>query len=105
MNCSLLREIILRYYATSRKVAVTSPYEVIGFFFKLPNAFSCTMALTKVSTRNLPGGGGGDRGHNLKADNFAEICEPIVYKIRDPQHLTPYRSPRPVTGFGLSFYS
>jgi hypothetical protein len=48
------------YFA--RKVAGSSPDEVIGFF-NLPNPSSCTMALgstqplTDMSTRNLPGGG------------------------------------------------
>jgi hypothetical protein len=46
-----------RHYATSRKVAVSIPDEVIGFF-SLPNPSSRTMAqpLTEMSTRNLPGG-------------------------------------------------
>jgi hypothetical protein len=50
----------LRYYATSRKVAGTSPDEVD--FFNLPIPSSRTMALgstqplTEMSTRNLPAG-------------------------------------------------
>jgi hypothetical protein len=50
----------LRHYATSRKVAGSSPDEVD--FFNWPNPSSCTMALgstqslTEMSTRNLPGG-------------------------------------------------
>jgi hypothetical protein len=48
------------YYATSRKVADSSPDEVD--FFNLPNSSSRNMALgltqplTEMSTRNLPGG-------------------------------------------------
>jgi hypothetical protein len=51
----------LRQYATSRKVAGSSPDEM-DFFFNLPNPSNRTMALgstqplTKISTRNLPGG-------------------------------------------------
>jgi hypothetical protein len=55
----------LRNYATSRKVAVSSPDEVV--FFNLPNSFSRTVALgstqllTEMSIRNLPGGLKGGR--------------------------------------------
>jgi hypothetical protein len=51
------------HYATSRKVTGSIPDEVIGIFFNLPNPSSRTMALgstqpvTKMSIRNLPGGG------------------------------------------------
>jgi hypothetical protein len=39
------------------------------------------------------GGGGGGKTHNRartvrKADNLAAICEPIVYTMWNPQHLT-----------------
>jgi hypothetical protein len=55
----------LSYYAISRKVAGSSPDEVIVlfcFFFNLPNPSSQTVALgstqlvTGMSTRNFPGG-------------------------------------------------
>jgi hypothetical protein len=55
----------VRHYATSRKVAVSISDGVNGFSFNRPNPFSSTMALgstqplTEMSTRNLPGGGGG----------------------------------------------
>jgi hypothetical protein len=56
----------LRYYATNRKVVGSIPDEGIGFFFNLPNS-SCrnmalgpTQPLTKMSTRNFPGGKGVD---------------------------------------------
>jgi hypothetical protein len=60
-------------------------------FFNLPNPSSRTMALgstqplTEMSTRNIPGGEGQPA---CKADNFTAICEPIVYKMWEPQHLT-----------------
>jgi hypothetical protein len=50
----------LRHYATSRKVAVSSPYEVN--FFNSPDpssrimALGSTQPLTEMSTMNLPGG-------------------------------------------------
>jgi hypothetical protein len=49
------------HYATSRKVAVSIPDEIIGFF-NLSNPSSCSMALgstqplTEMSTTNVPGG-------------------------------------------------
>jgi hypothetical protein len=49
----------LRHYATSRKVASSSP-DGVDFFFNLPNPSNRTMALgstqPEMSTRNLPGG-------------------------------------------------
>jgi hypothetical protein len=57
---------IAGHYATSRKVAGSSPNEVD--FFNLPNPSSHTMALgstqllTEMSTRHIPGGGGGAKG-------------------------------------------
>jgi hypothetical protein len=75
----------VKFHATSRKVAGSSPHEVIGFF-SWPNPSSRTIALgstqplTEMSTRNLPGeGGGGRKGRpERKADNLTAICEPIV---------------------------
>jgi hypothetical protein len=69
----------MRRYATSRKVAGSSPDEVN--IFNLPNPTNRTMvlgstqSLTEISTRNLPGGKGRP-AH--RADNFTAICEPIV---------------------------
>jgi hypothetical protein len=60
-------------------------------FFNLPNSSSRTMALgstqplTQMSARNMPGGKGRPA---RKADNLTAICEPIVYKMWEPQHLT-----------------
>jgi hypothetical protein len=44
-----------------------------------------TQPLTKMSTRNLPGGRGLP-AH--KADNLTAICEPTVQKMWKPRHLT-----------------
>jgi hypothetical protein len=61
------------------------------YFFNLPNPSSRTMALgstqplIEMSTRNIPGGKGRPA---RKADNLTAICEPIVYKMWEPQHLT-----------------
>jgi hypothetical protein len=42
-------------------------------------ALGSTQPLTEVSTRNLPGGGGGGKGRQArKADNLTAICELIV---------------------------
>jgi hypothetical protein len=60
-------------------------------FSNLPNPSSRTMALgstqplTEMSTRNIPGGEGRPA---RKADKLTAICEPIVYKMWKPQHLT-----------------
>jgi hypothetical protein len=60
-------------------------------FFNLPNPSSRTVALgstqplTEMSTRNIPGGKG---QLARKADNLTTICEPIVWKMWEPQHLT-----------------
>jgi hypothetical protein len=65
---------------TSRKVAVSSPDEVIGFF-SWPNPSSRIMALgltqpvTEMSTRNLPWG---KERPSRKVDNLTVIRKPIV---------------------------
>jgi hypothetical protein len=48
-------------------------------------ALGSTQPLTEMSTRNIPGGEGRPA---RKADNLTAICEPIVYKMWEPQHLT-----------------
>jgi hypothetical protein len=69
----------LRHYATSRKVAGSSPDEVD--FFNLPNpsrrtiALGSTQPLTKMSTRNLSGSKGRPA---RKANKLTAICEPTV---------------------------
>jgi hypothetical protein len=53
-------------------------------FFRLPNPSIRTMGLgsteplTEMSTRNLPGGGGGKRLAARKPNSLTAICEPIV---------------------------
>jgi hypothetical protein len=70
----------LRHYATSRKVAISIPDKVIGFFsWPSPSrhimALVSTQPLTEMSTRNLPGGQGRPA---RKADNLTAICEPTL---------------------------
>jgi hypothetical protein len=52
-------------------------------------ALGSTQPLTEMSTRNLPGeGGGGGKGRPAcRADNLTAICGPIVWKIWEPQRL------------------
>jgi hypothetical protein len=64
-------------------------------FFNLPNYSSLNMALeltyplTEMTTRKTPGGVGGVKGRpECKADNLTAMCEPIVYAMWDPRHLT-----------------
>jgi hypothetical protein len=84
----------LRHYASSRKVAGSSPDEVIGFF-NWPNPSSrimvlvSTRPLTEMSTRNLPGGKGRP---TCKADKLTAICQPIVSKMWEPRRLTTLRA-------------
>jgi hypothetical protein len=48
-------------------------------------ALGSTQPLTEMSTRNIPEG----KGHPArKADSLTAICEPIAYKMWEPQHLT-----------------
>jgi hypothetical protein len=68
------------YSLTSRKVAVSIPEEITGFFnwpnpSSRPMTLGSTQPLTEVSTRNLPGG---KRRPARKAENLTAICEPIV---------------------------
>jgi hypothetical protein len=82
MLFELLLVACVGHYATSRKVAGSSPDEVE--FFNLPSPSSRTMALgstqplTEISTRNLPGGNGRPA---LRAEKLTAICEPIVQKM------------------------
>jgi hypothetical protein len=81
INIRLQEDSLLRHYATGRKGAGLIHDQVIRFFFNLPipsiriMALGLTQPLTKMSTRNLPGG----KGRPVhKADNLTAICEPIV---------------------------
>jgi hypothetical protein len=57
-----------------------------------------------MNTRNLPGGKGRPA---RKADNLTAICEPIVYKMWEPQHLTTLWSSTVCCrdNFALTFYT
>jgi hypothetical protein len=48
-------------------------------------ALELTQILSEMSTRNLPVGKG---RLSRKADNLTAICEPIIYKMWEPQRLT-----------------
>jgi hypothetical protein len=48
-------------------------------------AMKSTQPLTEMNTRKPPWGKGRPA---RKADNLTAICEPIVYKMRNPQRLT-----------------
>jgi hypothetical protein len=56
---ALVSSVWLRRYATSRKVAGSTPDEVIFFFFNLPNPsgrtrpWGFTQPLTEMNTRNI----------------------------------------------------
>jgi hypothetical protein len=84
----------MRHYATSRKVAGSSPDEVVGFFSwrrscSRTMVLGSTPPLTEVSTRNLPG----DKWRPArKADKLTAICVPIVWKMWEPRPLTTLRA-------------
>jgi hypothetical protein len=62
------------------------------WFFSAPNPSSCTMApgFTQSITEKISGGKGWAAS---KTDNLTAICEPNVWTILDPRHLTtPYAS-------------
>jgi hypothetical protein len=48
-------------------------------------ALESTKPLTVMSTRNLPGG---KERPAREADNLTAICDPIVWKMREPRRLT-----------------
>jgi hypothetical protein len=48
-------------------------------------AMGSTQSLTKMSSRNLPGGKGRPA---LKAGNLAAVCESTVQKMWEPRRLT-----------------
>jgi hypothetical protein len=64
---------------------------MLSIFFNLPNPSSHTVSLgltqplTEISTRKPSWG---QTLPMLKADDLTDICEPIVYKTRDPRRLT-----------------
>jgi hypothetical protein len=65
-------------------------------------AMGSTHSLTEMSTRNLPGGKGRPA---RKAHNLTSICEPIVWKMWEPQHLTTLWSSTASYKDSFTFYS
>jgi hypothetical protein len=79
-------------YATNRKVAGNTPGEVIGILnWSNPSSRNIVLGFTaprpQLRPRNLVAGGGGKARPTFKADNLADICEPIVHKMFDPRRL------------------
>jgi hypothetical protein len=91
------------------QVAGSISREVIGFLIYLISV-SCIMVrrstqpLTEISTRN-PFFVGCKERPARKAENLTAICEPIIYKMWDPDVSQPCGPPRPVTGIALPLFS
>jgi hypothetical protein len=64
-------------------------------------AVGSTQPLTQISTRNISGGKGRPA---RKADNLTAICEPIVYKMWEPQHLRTLWAPTACYRYTFTFY-
>jgi hypothetical protein len=94
----------LRHYATSRKVAGSSPDEVDFFNWSNPSsrtmALGSTQPLTDMSTRNLPVGKGQPA---RKADNLTAICELTKCGSLDVSH--PDGPSRHVTGIAFFMFN
>jgi hypothetical protein len=67
----------------ARRSRVRFPMRSLDFSIDLILPGS-TQPLTKISTKNLPGG---KRWQARKADNLTTICELIVQKMWEPRHL------------------
>jgi hypothetical protein len=63
-------------------------------------ALGSTQPLTEMSTRNHPGG---KKRPARRADNLTAICEPIVYKMWEPQPLTTLRASKACRGENFTF--
>jgi hypothetical protein len=71
---------------------MSRPDDGNDFFFTVPNpseALGFNQLLTEISTRSRKITFLGSRAQPVHtADNLTAICEPIVYTMWDPQHLT-----------------
>jgi hypothetical protein len=65
-------------------------------------AFRSTQPLTEMNTRNLPEGEGRPAGQ--RKSNLTTTCEPIVYKMWEPQRFTTLWDSMACYTVGFTFY-